>query len=124
MLELVQHQKQARLRGSSERRTTGAPKRRDAFGVRGACSRFRSPRAFDSGSKLRALQTLRAVLRHLRFVQTVFICFRPPYSRTFPQSVSTRDISPPLAPRLDPPQPLPTPDAAPLLLLPVHPGGP
>ncbi len=32
---------------------------REAFGVRGACSRFSWPASSDSGSKLHALQTLR-----------------------------------------------------------------
>src|SRR5437870_1670133 len=34
---------------------------REAYGVRGACSRFGSPEASNSGSKLRALHTLREV---------------------------------------------------------------
>ena len=34
---------------------------REAFGVRGACSRFRPPGVVQSASKLDALQTLRAI---------------------------------------------------------------
>src|SRR5438105_10240637 len=34
---------------------------REAYGVRGACSRFRMVWTFESGSKLHALHTLRAV---------------------------------------------------------------
>src|SRR5258708_24958306 len=36
-----------------------AIERREAFGVRGACSRYRESRLGESGSKLHALQTLR-----------------------------------------------------------------
>src|SRR6266853_3002009 len=60
--------------------------RREAFGVRGACSRFQCPATFDSGSKLRALLTLRAVrLRLLRFVSRYAL----PEGRHYPSAIQT-----------------------------------
>src|SRR5260370_2057802 len=44
----------------------GRPRSREAYGVRGACSRFRWFATFDSWSKLHALHTLRAVRLRLR----------------------------------------------------------
>ena len=42
-------------------RGNAATELREAFGVRGACSRFQTPSAYDSASKLDALQTLRVL---------------------------------------------------------------
>ena len=46
-------------RPTCPQRGNAATEPREAFGVRGACSRFRRLATFDSGSKLHALQTLR-----------------------------------------------------------------
>src|SRR5262245_53513098 len=52
------------------RNTQGRPLRREASGVRAACCRFGGPDVFESGSKLRALQTLRdAVASRFRGAQ-------------------------------------------------------
>src|SRR5258708_11796065 len=55
-------------RADISQRGKAATEPRGAFGVRGACSRCRTPRVIESGSKLHALQTLRdcAGAKHLR----------------------------------------------------------
>src|SRR5260370_14476355 len=63
-------------RSVASQRGKAATELREAFGVRGACSRCRNSRVLESGSKLHALQTLRdnacaKNLRGLRHISTV-----------------------------------------------------
>jgi hypothetical protein len=62
-----------------------ATKLREAFGVRGACSRFRTIPPYDSNRKLPALQTIRVAVRAVNPLQLVN---NSDYCRARPASVT------------------------------------
>src|SRR6266852_781056 len=81
-IELVWPHSIAQTSARFKRKWAALAEPREAYGVRGACSRFGRPTAFDSGSKLRALQTLRdcARAKNLRSLRATWaVVVQPPY---------------------------------------------
>src|SRR5260370_17887450 len=76
---------------------------RRAFGVRGVCSRCRTSRVIESGSKLHALQTLRAVrLRPCRVLESVLTAFSCGYLASVRADSPLRQLNPFLELRAEP----------------------